>query len=74
MNWIKCTIEEALQHASGRTIVKNSHDYTFTPDIDADVVCFSDGTAVACLSQWSGSYGSDTPDMSPESPLWWIYK
>lgn len=38
-----------------------------------DVEWFSDGTAVACASDWDGPWSEATPDTDANPPQWWIY-
>ena len=74
MKWSECSgIEQAIQFAMGKTIVpRDRYGPVFPPEHEADVVMFSDKTAIACVSQWSGPYSEETPDTDPEPPKWWI--
>ena len=42
------------------------------PPPSSEIVKFTNGTAVACASQWSGPYSEDTPDIDADPPGWWI--
>jgi len=68
---------DAMTHASGRVIEKGSFrptdDSWLLPDSDAEAVLFTDGTAVACLSQCeAGGWSEQTPDMDVKPPLFWV--
>ena len=80
MEWKECGIVTAFQFAEGKTIKRNSYAYDIGVTMNhpegynCDCVVFTDGTAVACLSQWRGPYSEVTPDIDAEPPKWWIGK
>lgn len=37
-----------------------------------DSVLFTDGSMIACRSQWRGPYSRETPDVDGQPPKWWI--
>lgn len=44
-----------------------------TPKGSPGIEYFSDGTAIACASDWSGPYSEVTPDVDAHCPDWFIY-
>lgn len=77
MEWKECNIHKALTFANGKTINKKwprDGQSMNEPHHCADTAVFTDGTAVACLSQWRGPLSEVTPDIDAEPPKWWIGK
>lgn len=76
MRWKTCTMAEALEFAQGKTIDydhdSNYYNYDVKPSDNAEVVYFTDRTAVASESSFSGPYSEVTPDIDIEPPDWWI--
>jgi len=73
LGWQECTIGEAFDFAMGKTIYHgDKYDFDDKPNWRAEVVRFTDGTAVACCSDWSGPLSEVTPDIDAQPPIWWI--
>lgn len=70
--WRSATISEVFDFASGKVQCK-SFDMA-PPEHDADIVIFTDGTAVSCLSIAHVCGTEYTPEMEGDPPLWWIYR
>lgn len=73
MKWESATIEEVFQFVQGKEIVNNLTVLPLGVPWDATVVKFTDGSFVACKSEWSGPLSEVTPDIDAEPPSWWIY-
>jgi hypothetical protein len=72
MTWHDCSMIEAIKHATGRVVAENqvrpeSLEYC------CDCVVFTDGTAIACRSEWR-MYGGDTGDVDADDPAWQVYR
>lgn len=62
---------EAMEHYRHH-IRDYNEKKTQSPDYNAEVIYFTDGSAIACLSSWRGPYSEVTPDIDAEPPIWWI--
>jgi len=72
MTWKTATMKLAIRHAQVREIA-DGLQRPIGSEFDADVVCFTDGTAIEVLSSVSGSYSDVTPDVDVNDPVWRIY-
>lgn len=70
--WQQCSMVDALKFSDGREINSNYCLSMDRPDAQAEVVIFTDGSAVACKSKWNGPYSEETPDIDAAPPIWWI--
>ena len=64
-------MKEALRFGKSR-IMRDESSIKYGPNDSCDIVEFTDGSAVACRSSWSGPYSEVTPDIDAEIPRWWI--
>jgi hypothetical protein len=70
MKWKKATLAEACEFMQGKIIDNNGT--CNPPNWDCDVVVFTDGSAVACESKWSGPLSEVTPDIDADSPVFYL--
>jgi hypothetical protein len=70
MRWRDATMQEAFEHARYRDIGGERPEGA---DCDESVIAFTDGTAVACYSRWSGPLSEVTPDIDASDPGWRIF-
>lgn len=70
MNWAKCSMLEAMNWARDRDATADEPGTL--PDYAACGVIFTDGSALACKSEWVGPYSEVTPDIDAQPPVFWI--
>jgi hypothetical protein len=79
VKWRESSLREALRFASGKASIDVNLDQAYfadkenRPNDEANVEYFTDGTAVACMSEWEDAGCASDPS-PPERvcPLWWI--
>lgn len=74
-SWRETTLADALQWAAGKAMVGPYEGEGGWPGgcrSSPSGVVFSDGSVVACSSDWSGPYSELTPDVDGEPPRFWI--
>ena len=73
MSWRKVSMKDAMIFIAGK-IVEADHDRRESPDSNAAVEWFTDGTAVGVVSCVNGPYSDVTPDVDIQPPKWYIYE
>lgn len=75
MKWRDVGMAEACEWMQGKTVVGDRSEFTYVePCFErASVLRFTDGTKLACLSDWSGSLTDVMPGLSPEPPQFLIF-
>lgn len=68
--WYVCTMAEAIIHATGRKVDREGKRPEGL-DYDSAAISFTDGTAIACKSDWAGPC-SEVPHM--RDPTWEVYR
>lgn len=69
MTWREASMREAVAFIAGRTVDEDAPPLR-KPDTDAEVERFTDGTAVACASDYSAYASGSWAD----PPKWWVYE
>lgn len=72
MTWTKVSMPEAIIFMQDKKLDYSKKHHNNTPDGEASVVYFTDGTAVAVKSDWREPFSIGTPDIDANPPIWWI--
>lgn len=74
MKWTECSMFDAILHASDRMPINEAKRPELAA-IDEDVVVFTDGTAIACHSDFAdNSYSEYTPEITAHDPKWRVFR
>lgn len=73
-NWKNARFEEAVEFMFSKRELeqKCSRSWENPENREGSLLEFSDGSAVICVSDWSGPISKLTPDIDSNEPLWWI--